>query len=101
MVRKSDAEPLLSAVARKLGHAAGTLANLTHMRIVDKNSPESDSPLKFESAKPSGKKQKRSAKVRHAQARRPKPTPQTRAASPRKVSERKASQMKKASKGKK
>ena len=32
MTRKPDAqEPLLNTVARKLGHAAGTLANMTHL----------------------------------------------------------------------
>lgn len=47
MTRKPDAqEPLLNTVARKLGRAAGTLANLTHKITTEQNSGESHSASK-------------------------------------------------------
>src|ERR1700676_747355 len=42
MTRKLDAqEPLLNTVARKLGQAAGTLANLTHKMTTEQTAGES------------------------------------------------------------
>jgi hypothetical protein len=50
MTRKLDSqEPLLNTVARKLGRAAGTLANMTHMLITEPTTRESPLPLKPES----------------------------------------------------
>jgi hypothetical protein len=50
MTRKSDAqEHLLNVVARELGQAAGTLANMTHMLTADKVGRESGSASKPES----------------------------------------------------
>lgn len=47
MTRKLDAqEPLLNTVARKLGRAAGTLANLTHKITTEQNSGETHSASK-------------------------------------------------------
>jgi hypothetical protein len=47
MTRKLDAqEPLLNTVARKLGRAAGTLANLTHKITTEQNSGASPSASK-------------------------------------------------------
>ena len=44
MARKANVqEPLLNSVARKLGHAAGTLANLTHGLAKDQNTTDSKS----------------------------------------------------------
>jgi hypothetical protein len=61
MTRKLDApEPLLSAVARKLGQAAGTLANMSHLLMTDQTTRESHSPSKPKSVK----KEKRAATVR-------------------------------------
>jgi hypothetical protein len=43
MARKANVqEPLLSSVARKLGHAARTLANLTHGLAKDQNTTDSN-----------------------------------------------------------
>ena len=53
MTRTSDAqEPLLTAVARKLGQAAGTLANMTHMLTTDKVTTPSQLASKPESSSP-------------------------------------------------
>jgi len=53
MTRKRDAqEPLLNAVARKLGQAAGTLANMTHMLTTDQTTKKSHSPSKSQSVNP-------------------------------------------------
>jgi hypothetical protein len=53
MTRKLDAqEPLLNTVARKLGRAAGTLANLTHKITTEQNSGESHSASKPKSVRP-------------------------------------------------
>jgi hypothetical protein len=50
MTRKLDAqEPLLSAVARKLGQAAGTLANMAHLLTTEQTVRASHSPSKPES----------------------------------------------------
>jgi len=53
MTRKLDTpEPLLTAVARKLGLAAGTLANMTHRLTAEPATTESRSPSKPESLNP-------------------------------------------------
>jgi histidine ammonia-lyase len=53
MTRKLDTpEPLLTAVARKLGQAAGTLANMTHRLTAEPITTESRSPSKPESVDP-------------------------------------------------
>jgi hypothetical protein len=50
MTRKLDSqEPLLNAVARKLGRAAGTLANMTHILTTEPATRELRSPSKPES----------------------------------------------------
>jgi hypothetical protein len=76
MARKLDAEePLLTAVARKLGRAAGTLVNMTQMLSAEQTTPESNSMSERESSKsepPNKKKisatvgQNRSKKQRNA-----------------------------------
>jgi hypothetical protein len=54
MTPKPDSqEPLLNAVARKLGRAAGTLANMTHSLTAEPGTRESHSRFKTESASPS------------------------------------------------
>src|ERR1700686_1930607 len=54
MTRKLDSqEPLLNAVARKLGRAAGTLANMTRSLTAEPGMSESHSRFKSESASPS------------------------------------------------
>ena len=51
MTPKPDSrEPLLNAVARKLGRAAGTLANMTHSLTAEPAMSESHSRFKTESA---------------------------------------------------
>jgi hypothetical protein len=57
MTRKPDAqEPLLNTVARKLGHAAGTLANMTHLLTKEQPTGASRAPLEPGSDRPeSGK----------------------------------------------
>jgi hypothetical protein len=64
--KRDDQEPLLSAVARKLGYAAGTLANLTHVLAKEQAAKQSNSgkpePVKNngpKSARPTGAKKKR------------------------------------------
>jgi hypothetical protein len=53
MARKPDAqEPLLTAVARTLGHAAGTLVNMAQKRTTEQINPESRSPSQPESVEP-------------------------------------------------
>ena len=50
MTRKADSqEPLLNAVARRLGQAAGTLANMTHRLTTEPATGESHSPSRPES----------------------------------------------------
>ncbi|HEY4764748.1 MAG TPA: hypothetical protein VIH75_13805 [Candidatus Sulfotelmatobacter sp.] len=75
MTRKPDAqEPLLNTVARKLGQAAGTLANMTHLLTKEQATrasrapanPGSDEP---ESSKSSVKKEKTPVKVDRKQSR--------------------------------
>lgn len=53
MTPKPDSqEPLLNAVARKLGRAAGTLANMTHSLTAEPAMRESHSRFKTEFASP-------------------------------------------------
>src|ERR1700749_3209515 len=84
--RTDEQEPLLTAVARKRGQAAGTLANMTHLLTPDKTAKLSDSPTHSEplpdAQQPSGKKVRGSANT--APKRRTKP----RQISPKKPSRR-------------
>lgn len=56
MTRKSDSqEPLLNAVARRLGQAAGTVANLTHVLTSAPGSGRSHPPSNRESVRSSSR----------------------------------------------
>jgi len=58
MARKStQQEPLLNSVARKLGQAAGTLANMAHILTNDLRPKESQAPPKPGSRRPRSVKQ--------------------------------------------
>ena len=75
MTRKPDAqEPLLNTVARKLGQAAGTLANMTHLLTKEQATRASRAPAKPgsdepESGKSSVKKDRSPVKVDRKQSR--------------------------------
>lgn len=57
MTRKPDAqEPLLNTVARKLGQAAGALANMTHLLTKEQATRASRAPLKSGSDAPKSSK---------------------------------------------
>ena len=57
MTRKPDAqEPLLNTVARKLGQAAGALANMTHLLTKEQATRASRAPLKSGSDEPKSSK---------------------------------------------
>lgn len=88
MTRKLVApEPLLSAVARKLGQAAGSLANITHILTTDQPTEASRSRSNRDSIKrrksPAKVGQDRTTKQRHASLRK-----RTRTAKPRTASRR-------------
>ena len=88
MTRKLDApEPLLSAVARKLGQAAGTLANMGHLLMTDQATRESHSPSKPKSVmnekRAATVRQKRTTKQRHTKAAKRTRTAKSRTASRR------------------
>lgn len=62
MPRKSDAqEPLLNTLARKLGQAAGTLANMPYILTTDQPTRPSQPASKPESSHPKSADQKTSA----------------------------------------
>jgi hypothetical protein len=91
MTRKPDAqEPLLTAVARTLGHAAGTLVNMAQKRTSEQTSPGSRSPSQPESIEPDPVNQTKSP----ASARQNRPTkqgqatPKKQTTKPRKASAR-------------
>jgi hypothetical protein len=79
MSRKLNSqEPLLNTVARKLGQAAGTLANLTHKLTTEQDAGESHSPSKPKSVQ----REKNAARARPNRATKPgRVTPRKRAPS--------------------
>lgn len=68
MTRTVDThEPLLSAVARKLGRAAGTLANMTHTLAMNSGTTGSRTPSKKKTAKRAQTKESGKRSTRHRQ----------------------------------
>lgn len=66
MTRKVDPqEPLLNAVARKLGRAAGTLANMTHKLGTNSETTNSRMPSKKKTAKRASIQKSRTRSTKH------------------------------------
>ena len=94
MVRKSGQDSLLSTMARKLGHAAGALANMTHLLAKEETSTGSRHNLESrpgaDGPRSSAKRQKRRGRSVRV------PLATSRAASRRKTTGKKRTARKKA-----
>ena len=89
MTRKVDAqEPLLSAVARQLGRAAGTLAGITHKLVMNAATTDSGTASKKEPAKRASIRKSGNRSTQHGQAKPKKRSGMRRGASRAKASTR-------------
>jgi len=89
MARKLDAqEPLLTAVARKLGQAAGTLVNVTQRLTTDPTPAESQPASTANAIQPQRSKKKSPAIRQNQTAKKRRAIPKKRTAKSRKPSAR-------------